>query len=168
MRKLLLFGVMVVLLAAQVVLAKGPPQKITISGPGLLAEISITQDEPTLNGLAMMSLEDYDTLTAEAPTGIGEEGYLLTRFYEQSPGRYIPFDRVEYFPNPAGEDERGYLLYVGIVGGSSEYDGKWYRPTAEGEALFQAVLSGGRAHQQEIARATVWNTFLDVAAIFRR
>jgi hypothetical protein len=87
----------------------------------------------------MMSLEDYETLTSEAPEGISGDGYLITRFYEISNGSYVAFDQVRYHPDPEGG--RGYLFYVGIVNGSSEYDGKWFRSSEAGEAVLIDVLA---------------------------
>lgn len=155
---------MIVLLLAQAVWAKGPPQKITISGEGLAGEIVITDDETTLNALAMMTLEDYVTFTADAPDGISGEGYLLTRFYEISPDRYVPFDQVRYFRSPNGG--RGYIQYVGIVNGSSEYDGKWFRPTQDGEIVLQAVLARQELAQDMVRDAVVWRAFLNIAEMF--
>ncbi|MFN8560106.1 MAG: hypothetical protein U0703_00355 [Anaerolineae bacterium] len=101
MRAKLILAVLIAGLAlAQAALAKGPPQKITISGGDLPHEIEITDDEATLNALAMMVLEDYTTLTPDAPEGISGDGYLITRFYEQSPRRYVAFDEVRYYPQP--------------------------------------------------------------------
>jgi hypothetical protein len=165
MRKTLLFiGLIAVLVLAQSALAKGPPQKITISGDGLAGEIVIVDNEATLNALGMMALEDYDTLTPDAPDGIGGEGYLLTRFFEDSPDHYIPFDQVRYFAIPDGG--RGYLQYVGIVGGSSEYDGKWFRPTPEGETTLRAVLARQQVRQDMIQEAAFWNALINMMALF--
>jgi hypothetical protein len=137
--KSLLILLIVALVLAQTALAKGPPQKVTISGGDLAGEIEITDDETVLNALSMMTLEDYDTLTAEAPEGISGDGFLITRFYEDPPGRYFPFDQVRYYPDPEGR--RGYLFYVGIVNGSSEYDGMWFRASEAGEAVLIDVLA---------------------------
>jgi hypothetical protein len=167
MRKVLLVGVLalaLLLVLTQAAWAKGPPQKITISGEGLAQEIVITDDETTLNALAMMALEDYDTLTADAPEGMSGEGYLLTRFYEDSPDHFIPFDQVRYFRSPEGG--RGYIQYIGIIGGSSEYDGMWYRPTPEGEAMLQAVLVRQELKQDMVQEAIMWRAFLNVAEMF--
>src|SRR4051812_21810920 len=90
------------LLLASPVLGKGPPQKVTISGGMLMPQIVLTGDQPTLDALGFMTLEDYTTLAAEAPPGIGGAGYLITRYYETSPNQYVPFDQLIYYPNPAG------------------------------------------------------------------
>ena len=53
--------------------------------------------------------------------------------------QYFPFDQVVYFPDPEGG--RGSIFYGGIVNGSSEYDGKWFRASQEGEAALRAALA---------------------------
>lgn len=152
------------LLITQAALAKGPPQKITISGGDLLHEIEITGDEAMLNALAMMSLEDYRTLTPDAPENISGDGYLITRYYEVSSGRFVAFDEVRYFPDPDGG--RGYLNYVGIVNGSSEYDGKWFRPSASGEAALQSLLAGTAAAETDASTTSILSLFLNAFAAF--
>lgn len=149
------------LVLAQAALAKGPPQKITISGGDLAHEIEITDDEATLNALAMMALEDYTTLTPDAPEGISGDGYLITRFYEQSAGRYVAFDEERYYPDPDGG--RGYLNYIGIVNGSSEYDRKWFRPSESGEAVLQAVIAGAE-RETAAAPSGILSIFLNAIA----
>jgi hypothetical protein len=148
----------------QSALAKGPPQKITISGGDLPGEIEITGDYATMSALSMMSLEDYQTLTPDAPQNISGDGYLITRFYETSSGRYVAFDEVRYYPNPDGG--RGYLNYLGIVNGSSEYDGKWFRASAAGEAALQAVIAGNETRETPASTSSILRIFLNAFAAF--
>ena len=137
--KLLVSLLVIAALLTQAALAKGPPQKVTISGGNLSEEIEITGDEATLNALGMMMLEDYRTRSEEAPEveGLGE-GYLITRFYENQSGRLFPFDELYYYPDPDGG--RGYTNYIGIVNGSSEYDGEWFRTNSDSEVVLQGVI----------------------------
>lgn len=164
MKAKILVGLLVSLLLAQSALAKGPPQKITISGGDLPGEIEIINDESTLNALAMMQLEDHRTLTPDAPENISGDGYLITRYYEVSSGRYVAFDEVRYYPNPDGG--RGYLNYVGLVNGSSEYDGKWFRPSASGEAALQVAITGTEVAETEASTSSILSLFLNAFAAF--
>ena len=72
----------------------------------------IIEDETTLQLLSFMSLENHATLTDDAPEGISGEGYLITRFYEdsRSPGRFIPFDEVRYYADPLTIYGESYFL----------------------------------------------------------
>ncbi len=125
------------LLAVHPALAKGPPDKAVISGPGIAGEHAIT-DAATLRDLGMGTLEDFQR-PLEAPTQAGA-GYQIDRFFRTG-SRFFPFDRVVYYPPAAGE--RGLIFYagMGVVGyGASEYDGKWFRATAAGDAAMQQLL----------------------------
>ncbi len=152
------------LLLAQSALAKGTPDKVTISGADLPHEIVITGDEDALNTLGLMELEDYDTLTSDAPEGISGDGYLITRFYGVR-GDYVPFDQVRYYPDPAGG--RGYVQYVGVIGGSSTWDGKWLRATPAGEATLQRVIAdakGEASADEQSAAPPLLNAFFHALA----
>ena len=164
MKAKILVALLAALVLTQAALAKGPPQKVTVSGGDLPHEIEITGDEALLNALAMMSLEDYQTLTPDAPETISGDGYLITRFYEVSSGRYVAFDAVRYYPNPDGG--KGYLNYVGIVNGWSEYDGKWFRPSASGEAALQALIGSAGAAETEASTSSILSLFLNAFAAF--
>ena len=162
--KLLVLLMLIALLVTQVALAKGPPQKVTISGGDLAEEIEITGDEATLNALAMMTLEDYRTRSDEAPSVEGD-GYFIARYYMDSrTGRYIPFDELRYFPDPEGG--RGYINYVGIVNGSSEYDGEWFRTNLDSEAVLQAVIDGSGGESASAEHANLLRIFFQSVAQF--
>ena len=83
---------------AGLVVAKGPPQKVTISSPDMPQEIDITGSQPVLDALAMMTLEDYQTLSSDAPEGIANYGYLITRFYEDSVAAVFPLRSSSLLP----------------------------------------------------------------------
>ena len=114
----------------------------------------------------MMTLEDYSTRTPDAPEGISGEGYLLTRYFEDSNSilkdRYFPFDQVRYYRDPDGG--RGYLNYVGIIGGSSEYDGQWFRPNADGELALQRLIVDGET-VQSLVRSRLPGVVLRLVAL---
>lgn len=129
------------LLAALLVpaaLAKGPPDKLTISGPGLDGEVEVT-DRELLAEIGFGALEDFNE---NQRSGIAEpsvgEGYTLVRALRNPNGTYQPWDQAHYYPNPGG---RGYIFYDGLVGpNTSEFDGKWYHARPEGEAAMQRLL----------------------------
>jgi len=115
-------------------LAKGPPQKVTIEGPGLAVPIEIT-DPATLESLGMTMLEDVDSKISGP--GTLSAVYLVTRYYQDG-ARYIPFDQVLYARQ--AESDRPLVYYVGIVNGWSEFDGRWFNATADGAAAMESVL----------------------------
>lgn len=137
--KLLFIGVLLILmLGAQAAWAKGEPQQITLSGPGIIGELTLTAQKPgEFAALGMATLEDVQRGPVEAPTNAGI-GYEMTRSFQDGK-RYVPFDRVRYYPGPEGE--RSYVYVVGIVNGSSEYDGKWFYATLRGNAALRALLA---------------------------
>jgi hypothetical protein len=112
--------------------AKGPADKITITTPHG-QRIDLT-DSNLIQPISMAVLEEF-------PDSIGQpdvkgKGYELARAFKDG-NRYRIFDRVRYFP--AGE--RGYVFYVGIENGSSEYDGKWFEASAEGVEAMNQIIS---------------------------
>ena len=125
------------LLGAPAALAKGPPDKAVISGPGIAGEIAVT-DAAALSDMGLGALEDFQRpLDAPPQTAAG---YQIDRFF-RSGETFQPFDRVVYYPPARGE--RGRIFYAGmaVVGyGSSEYDGKWFQATTAGDAAMQALL----------------------------
>jgi hypothetical protein len=117
--------------------AKGPADRITIIGPGLNGEVVI-QDRATLDALSMAALEDFLAPVPDIPESLGF-GYELTRFYKVDDNRYIPFDRATYYPDRSGQG--GYVLYQGIVNGSSGYDGRWFAAHPASDAVMRRVLA---------------------------
>ncbi len=117
--------------------AKGPASKITITGPELLEPIEIT-DANVLAPLSFGVLENSFKHVLAVPDSLGE-GYELTRYFSDERGNYTPFDHVHYYPNPSGAD--GYVYYDGIINGSSEYDGDWFRINHNSELVLMGILS---------------------------
>ncbi|MCZ2099888.1 MAG: hypothetical protein LC121_27220, partial [Anaerolineae bacterium] len=85
-------------------------------------------------------------------------------YYQMSWGRYVAFDAVRYYPNPDGG--RGYVNYLGIINGSSEYDGKWFRANAAGEAALRAVIAGSETREMPASTASIVRIFLNAFAAF--
>lgn len=115
--------------------AKGPVDKVTISGPGLEEPIEIT-DTKTTEFLSMAMLEDFGRHIV-APDRLGP-GYELTRSFRLENGSYQPFDRVAYYPDLYGGS--GYVNYIGIDNGWSEYDGQWFRAQDKGDKILRQIL----------------------------
>lgn len=125
-------------LAAPAALAKGPAQRIIITGPGLQSALVVTH-EPTLYLLSMGTLENFVFGPIDEPSNLGE-WYELERQFDAGGQTYRTFDRVRYYPDSDGG--RGYVFYVGIENGSSEYDGRWFYANPEGEAAMRRALAG--------------------------
>jgi hypothetical protein len=116
--------------------AKGPADRIVISSP-LLAEDMVLTDRDTLVQISMANLENFEAGSIEAPAGL-TAGYTLDRQFEESPGKFRSFDRVVYYADPGGD--LGYVFYEGIVNGSSEYDGRWFRARPAGDAAMRMII----------------------------
>lgn len=128
------------LILASAAHAKGPPDKLTISGPGLDGEVKVT-DPALLTGIGFVSLEDFDhNQRSGIPQPAVGEGYTLVRHLRQSNGSYEAWDQVRYYPNPDGE--RSYVFYDGLIGpNSTEFDGKWYYAKPQGDEAMRRLLS---------------------------
>jgi hypothetical protein len=141
-----LFLALGLLIPALTVLAKGGFDYITVEGPGITGEITITNPALTQDFFAFADLSKG---SIEAPADPGQ-GYEVTRVYVVD-NRGQPFDKLHYYPYT------GYVYYDGIVNGSSEYDGKWYAADPAAEAPFRDALA-------QRARLT-WIPFVVVALL---
>lgn len=113
-----------------------PFAKIEISGPGLNGVATITEAE-LLGPMTIEGFMDFSRPLPE-PAGLGE-GYELHRYFLNKDGSWWDFDRVMYYPDPAGG--LGYVSYLeGIGYGPAHNSGNWYRVTPEGEVAWQAVM----------------------------
>ena len=132
-----LIALAILLLPLAVTSAKGPFDKVVISGPDLPVALEVTDSE-RLQALGMIELMDiHHRVDAPAETG---PGYELTRYgYHDVRETYVAFDSVIYYP--AASDGLPYVYYVGIINGSSEYDRRWYPATAEGDWAMRDILS---------------------------
>ncbi len=141
-------------------LAKGPPSKVTISGPGLVGEVEIT-DPKLLRAFSFFLFVNIEQ-RIEAPSEPGE-GYVVTRYIENG-AELIPWDRAIYYPHPT--DELGVVFLEGLIGPSStQFDGYWYRASPEGDTAMRQILA---KHLATPAQATPWPTLSQIAptAIF--
>jgi len=117
---------------ATFIYAKGPMDKISLTTPaGQTIELT---NRTLIEPISMAALEKFpNNITQPDVTG---KGYELARAFKDG-NRYVIFDRVRYFP--AGG--RGYVYYVGIENGWSEYDGKWFEASVEGMAAMNQIIS---------------------------
>jgi hypothetical protein len=125
------------------VFGKGSFDKVVIAGPGI-DSVDVTE-AARVGALGLVTLMNVP-VAIEPPVDLSA-GYELTRYFVDG-SDYQVFDQAIYYPDILGT---GYVYYVGIVNGSSEYDGNWYRATVEGDAAMRAILS-------ENGIAVEWNT----------
>jgi hypothetical protein len=144
------------LLTTGVVSAKGGPSKVTISGPGLVDVVEVT-DPKLLQAFEFYRFENISR-RIEAPADPGE-GYVITRYvrdgrYPQDEAKLIAWDRAIYYPGSAGEV--GVVFLEGLIGpNSNEFDGYWYRATGVGDTAMQQILA---EHVAMPAQETPWTT----------
>ncbi|MBZ0296863.1 MAG: hypothetical protein K8L99_30155, partial [Anaerolineae bacterium] len=138
MRKRVLVMLALLLLSVLPVLAKGPAHRIIISGGDLSTEIVLTEPYQ-IQPISMAMLEEFPDPVEVSESLTPESGYQLKRYFRTDSGQYVQFDGVRYVPDPDGG--RGYIFYEGIYNGWSEYDGKWFHASAEGESALQDILS---------------------------
>ena len=115
-----------------------PPDRATISGPGLNGETDIT-DKDVLAAMKLGVLEELEAPQTEAPQVSGE-GYTIRRWFY---GGEFNFATLHYYPDPAGGN--GYVRWddgPDLTGDHTPYNGRWLRITERGEAAVQKVLVG--------------------------
>ncbi len=114
-----------------------PPDRATISGPGLNGEAEIT-DKDMLAALRLGAFEDLEHGPIAAPPVSGE-GFTVKRwFYDGT----FDFATLRYYLDPAGG--RGYVRWDDgpqLSGDHTPYHGKWLRVTSQGEAAMQKLLT---------------------------
>lgn len=119
------------------VLAKGPPDKVVITGPGLTSPIIITNPS-LLSGFGFYSFEDVNHRIAE-PKDPGP-GYVITRYLAHGT-ELTPRDRAIYHLRPSGEP--GLVFHEGLIDENmwSEFDGYWYHASEAGDATIRSILN---------------------------
>jgi hypothetical protein len=122
-----------VLLSSNPAMAKGTFAKLVISGGHLTGDIEVT--DPAL--LGFMSLSDFSRAKTQEPDSVGD-GYIVTRFEQDSTGVFIAWDKLRYYPSSNGSG--GYIFYEGLINGVSEYDEQWYMASPEADATMRQIL----------------------------
>lgn len=136
--------------SASLVFAKGNFTYLSVKGPGLTGELTVTN--PALTE-GFFAFADFSNGAIEAPSDPGE-GYQVIRIHVDN-NKDVPFDLLHYYPYT------GFVYYDGLVNGSSEYDRRWYSANPSAEEPFLAAL-------EERARLT-WFPFaalLIILAVF--
>ncbi len=145
MSKIRVFGGLAALAAMLIlvlpVYAKGPPDQVTISGPGIRGEIVIAHSA-LLNAFSFYEFNDLNR-RMDAPAVTPGEGYHITRYVRQNgggPDDLMVWDTLTYYLNPDGP---GYLYFDGLdpsIGGT-EGQGEWYLPSEAGDAAMKQILA---------------------------
>ncbi len=132
MKKILpLLIAVVLLLIPTSALAKGSFSYLTVKGPRLNEDLKVTESAL----LNFFTFADFFKGSVDVPANPGE-GYEVTRTFVDSETRRVQnFDMLHYYP------DTGYVYYDGLINGSSEYDGKWYKAHPEVEAEFRSELA---------------------------
>ena len=117
------------LLTSMTALAKGQFSLIAVTGGQLKDEVRLSDPALTRD---FFTFADFYRGRTEAPVDPGVS-YEITRYYLNGQSE-TAFDRLHYYP------ETGFVYYDGIVGGSSEYDGKWYSANPDIRSTFETAL----------------------------
>lgn len=129
----LAIGFMAISLAS----AKGRFSTVVIMALGT-GELRIVSD-PDLEGFTALADFTNGSKDATNPGSAYADSYEVTRIGEGEEGRLFAIDRLRYVP--PGSKEHGYILYEGLINGSSEYDGKWFPTTLAGDEVMKRILS---------------------------
>jgi hypothetical protein len=122
--------------------AKGNFSFITITGSDLKEPIRSTAPALTTDFFAFA---DFTQSLTAAPANPGV-GYEITRYYIDS-GTESAFDKLHYYP------DTGFVYFDGLVGGSSDYDGKWYTAqTGIKEAFIKALPAATITKSQPVEK----------------
>jgi hypothetical protein len=144
--------VALLLVGTHSILAKGPPDKVTINGPGLKDEIEVI-DREVLSGLDIVALVDSDR-PIEAPNV--DEGYELAYYYQDRAGLFRRAWSLRYYPNPSGD--------LGYIYNSHAHNGPWRYAKPKGDAAMQRLLEEhGALSNSWLALPNTAGTSLSVA-----
>ena len=125
--------VILLLVTALHVNAKGQANRIVLTGPAVDGEMVLTQPLLT-SALSMGSLEDFITGPIKEPADKGEVYYDLERQFEVN-GSHATIDRVRFYPG-----EPGYVYYLGLENGWTEYDKEWFYAKPEASVAFKTAF----------------------------
>lgn len=125
----LLAAVLLLVLPAQ---AKGPANRIVLTGPNLETPIFLTEPE-IIGRLSFGSFEDFLAGAVDEPADPGDY-FELERQFELENDKFQTFDKVRFYPDP------GLIHYLGIVNGWTEYDDRWYPARPEAAVAFRTLF----------------------------
>jgi hypothetical protein len=132
----------------------GPPDKVTISGPGLAGTFDVTDREALRSlGVGIFFAWEEQRQAIVAPA-VGE-GYELVRYHNMANGS---FDRLRYYPSTPGG--AGTIYYVGPTSGGQAMAhalgldaraGRWFVATSQEDAAMRHTLTTLHAPPQASA-----------------
>ena len=131
MKRFTILFVLIFIATTASALAKGPFTYVTIKGPGISGDLSVTN--PAM--LDFFAFADFSKGSVEEPSSLGEGYEVIRSFVDPQTNAVQNFDLLDYFP------DSGYVYYDGLIEGSSEYDDKWYVANPAVEATFRSVLA---------------------------
>lgn len=134
----LLGALLLLLFTASAALAwpEGPPDKVTISGPGIKGTVEIVGRD-NLEGLGPEQFFDFSRTVTTTPQG---SNYYEVVRYIKGFGPSGAFDRLRYYPGRAGSS--GYVHYMEAIGyGPSHHVDQWFYATAQGDATMAKLLA---------------------------
>lgn len=135
----LLVVLIALLLSVSLAIAKGPPSRVSIAGPGLTAPVEV-DDPAVLEAFSFFQFEEVEN-RIDAPADPGQ-GYTVTRYVEAADGSYRPWDVVIYYP--AARDGQSVAYLEGLLGEdmATQFDGDWYSVSSAGERAMRGLLGG--------------------------
>jgi hypothetical protein len=138
MRKFLLIVLVIIgtLALAQIALAKGPADMVTVSGPGLDGEFSTTRADIVLD----VSLGYFESACQE-PVGdieLLDQGYTIRRYYQINDGSFHMHDGFTYYPR---DNQQGVVNSIHFEDTSSGYPANWTCASEVGENAFLRLLA---------------------------
>jgi len=131
MKRLALLLTLLILTIPTAALAKGPFSYITIKGPGISGDLSVTDSAM----LDFFTFADFSKGGIDAPANPGDGYEVIRSFVDGETNKVQNWDLVHYYP------DTGYVYYDGLINGSSEYDKKWYVASPDVEAKFRSVMA---------------------------
>jgi hypothetical protein len=133
---------------------EGPPDKVTISGPGLAGTVDVT-DRETVRSLGVDVFFGWSAQRQAIVAPAVGEGYELVRYYNAANGS---FDHLRYYPSAPGG--AGTIYYVGPTSGNQGVAqvlgldarvGQWFVATPQEDAAIQHTLTTLNAPPQASA-----------------
>jgi hypothetical protein len=120
--------------------AKGPPDKVVITGPGIPDRLVVT-DRALLQHLGLGDLMDVTRAAPAASTRARSHNHAYKVIdYLRDAGNLVAYDQLHYYP-PTRAGAPGVVFYDGLLGAnSSEFDRKWYVSSPVGDRAFQRLL----------------------------
>lgn len=138
---LVLFVLLVSALSVMSAAAKGTFGFIDFQIPGMFRSFRLEHPDIPMD-LNMGQFENF-FMAVEGPDDLGA-GFLLNRGWLTEEGEAEVWDQLLYFSNLEGD--LGYVYYLGLANGSSEYDGRWFQVTEKGQAALVDVLNERGVH----------------------